>query len=32
VATSFPHRGGKRFNSPIVVDLELPVWHDSANG
>ncbi|KAJ6079721.1 hypothetical protein N7467_009474 [Penicillium canescens] len=32
VATSFPHRGGKRFNSPIVVDVELPVWQDSANG
>lgn len=26
VATSWPHRGGKRFNAPIVVDLELPVW------
>ncbi|KAJ5246506.1 hypothetical protein N7468_001489 [Penicillium chermesinum] len=24
-ATSWPHRGGKRFNPPIVVDLELPV-------
>ncbi|KAJ5163024.1 uncharacterized protein N7500_004854 [Penicillium coprophilum] len=27
--------GGKRFNSPIVVDLELPVWQDDhavANG
>jgi hypothetical protein len=32
VATSFPHRGGKRFNSPIVVDLELPVWQDLTNG
>ncbi|CDM33338.1 hypothetical protein DTO013E5_9082 [Penicillium roqueforti] len=26
VSTSWPHQGGKRFNSPIVVDLELPVW------
>lgn len=25
LATSWPHRGGKRFNAPIVVDLELPV-------
>ena len=24
MGTSWPHRGGKRFNSPIVVDLELP--------
>lgn len=24
MATSWPHRGGKKFNSPIVVDLELP--------
>ncbi|PLN80787.1 Metallo-dependent phosphatase-like protein [Aspergillus taichungensis] len=28
VATSYPHRGGKRFNAPIVVDVELPVWVD----
>lgn len=27
LATSWPHPGGKRFNGPIVVDLELPVWH-----
>ncbi|PYH82198.1 Ser/Thr protein phosphatase family protein [Aspergillus uvarum CBS 121591] len=26
MATSWPHRGGKRFNTPIVVDLELPTW------
>jgi hypothetical protein len=26
VATSWPHLGGKRFNKPIVVDLDLPVW------
>ncbi|RAL09942.1 metallophosphatase domain-containing protein [Aspergillus homomorphus CBS 101889] len=28
MATSWPHRGGKRFNAPIVVDLELPVWKE----
>ncbi|KAJ5514690.1 hypothetical protein N7463_004242 [Penicillium fimorum] len=28
VSTSWPHQGGKRFNSPIVVDLKLPVWQD----
>ncbi|KAH6841035.1 Metallo-dependent phosphatase-like protein [Chaetomium sp. MPI-CAGE-AT-0009] len=26
VATGWPHVGGKRFNKPIVVDLDLPVW------
>lgn len=26
MATSWPHRGGKQFNAPIVVDLELPEW------
>ena len=30
VATSWPHQGGKRFHAPIVVDLELPVWQDTA--
>ncbi|KAB8236396.1 Metallo-dependent phosphatase-like protein [Aspergillus alliaceus] len=28
LATSWPHRGGKRFNTPIVVDLELPTWRE----
>lgn len=28
VASSWPHRGGKRFNTPIVVDLMLPVRQD----
>ncbi|KNG83228.1 Ser/Thr protein phosphatase family protein [Aspergillus nomiae NRRL 13137] len=28
MATSWPHRGGKQFNPPIVVDLELPVWRE----
>ncbi|OJJ70544.1 hypothetical protein ASPBRDRAFT_56332 [Aspergillus brasiliensis CBS 101740] len=32
VATSWPHRGGKRFNAPIVVDLELPVWEEENGG
>ncbi|KGO76579.1 hypothetical protein PITC_088580 [Penicillium italicum] len=35
MSTSWPHKGGTRFNSPIVVDLELPVWQDNhavANG
>ncbi|KAK4240160.1 hypothetical protein C8A03DRAFT_13499 [Achaetomium macrosporum] len=26
VASKWPHAGGKRFNKPIVVDLDLPVW------
>jgi hypothetical protein len=26
MATGWPHTGGKRFNKPIVVDLDLPVW------
>ncbi|KAK4138530.1 Metallo-dependent phosphatase [Trichocladium antarcticum] len=26
MATSWPHVGGKRFNKPIVVDVDLPVW------
>jgi hypothetical protein len=25
-ATNWPHAGGRRFNKPIVVDLDLPVW------
>lgn len=25
-ATSWPHAGGRRFNKPIVFDLDLPVW------
>lgn len=28
LATSWPHQGGKRFNTPIVIDLELPVRED----
>ncbi|CAG9994065.1 unnamed protein product [Clonostachys byssicola] len=24
----YPHVGGKQFNKPIVVDLDLPVWED----
>lgn len=26
MATSWPHRGGKQFNAPMVVDIELPEW------
>jgi Icc-related predicted phosphoesterase len=26
VANNWPHPGGKKFNPPIVVDLELPTW------
>ena len=35
VATSWRYQGGKQFNVPIVVDLELPVWqadHAVSNG
>jgi hypothetical protein len=28
LATSWPHGGGKRFNAPIVVDVELPTWRE----
>lgn len=28
MANNYPHVGGKRFNKPIVVDLDLPVWGD----
>ncbi|TVY41460.1 putative rhamnogalacturonate lyase C, partial [Lachnellula occidentalis] len=29
MASSWPHgiRGGKKFNKPIVVDIDLPTWH-----
>lgn len=27
-ATNWPHAGGKKFNKPIVVDLDLPVHED----
>ncbi|KAL1846928.1 hypothetical protein Plec18170_008896 [Paecilomyces lecythidis] len=26
VATSWPHKEGKKFHAPIVADLDLPVW------
>lgn len=32
VATSWPFKGGKRFNAPIVVDLNLPVWGEVNGG
>ncbi|CAL3965058.1 unnamed protein product [Diplocarpon coronariae] len=28
VASSWPHPGGRRFNKPIVVDIDLPVWEE----
>lgn len=24
--TSYPHKGGKKMNKPIVVDVDLPIW------
>jgi hypothetical protein len=27
----YPHIGGKQFNKPIVVDLDLPIWEDEGN-
>lgn len=29
MADSWPRRGGKKFNKPIVVDIDLPVWYDN---
>ncbi|GIJ84317.1 hypothetical protein Asppvi_003157 [Aspergillus pseudoviridinutans] len=26
VASKWPHRGGRKFHPPIVVDLQLPTW------
>ncbi|CAM1502784.1 Fc.00g075600.m01.CDS01 [Cosmosporella sp. VM-42] len=28
IKSRHPHVGGKRFNKPIVVDLDLPVWEE----
>ncbi|KAF4983424.1 hypothetical protein FZEAL_1153 [Fusarium zealandicum] len=28
----YPHVGGKQFNKPIVVDLNLPVWGEGGHG
>ncbi|KAH8595977.1 Metallo-dependent phosphatase-like protein [Bisporella sp. PMI_857] len=28
MSSSWPHRGGKSLNKPIVVDIELPTWGD----
>lgn len=28
--SKYPHVGGKQFNKPIVVDIELPVWEDDS--
>ncbi|KAK4127985.1 Metallo-dependent phosphatase [Parathielavia appendiculata] len=27
LATGQPHTGGKRFNKPIVVEIDLPIWN-----
>ncbi|TLS25853.1 hypothetical protein PpBr36_07256, partial [Pyricularia pennisetigena] len=32
MANSYPHLGGKRFNKPIVVDLDLPTWEENPVG
>ncbi|KAH0542910.1 hypothetical protein FGG08_002770 [Glutinoglossum americanum] len=34
MAKSWPHKGsgGKKFNRPIVVDVELPVWEGEGDG
>ncbi|ROV90232.1 hypothetical protein VMCG_10241 [Cytospora schulzeri] len=29
-ATNWPHTGGKKFNKPVVVDLDLPVLEDDS--
>lgn len=29
MADSWPRRGGKKLNKPIVVDIDLPVWYDN---
>jgi hypothetical protein len=29
-ATSWPHKSGKSYNKPIIVDVELPVWDQYA--
>lgn len=28
MATSWPHKGGKKFHAPIVIDMELPIWNE----
>jgi hypothetical protein len=28
MASSWPHEGGKKFNKPIIVDIDLPVWNE----
>jgi hypothetical protein len=32
MASSWPHKGhgGKRYNKPIVVDVDLPAWDDNS--
>lgn len=31
-ATNWPHTGGKKFNKPIVVDLDLPIFEQDDDG
>lgn len=32
MASSWPHKGGgKKFNKPIVVDMDLPVWDEDSS-
>lgn len=28
MGSSWPHAGGKKYNKPIVIDIDLPVWTD----
>lgn len=30
-ANSYPHQGGKKFNKPIVVDIDLPCWDEDSS-
>ncbi|OBS28100.1 hypothetical protein FPOA_02040 [Fusarium poae] len=31
IKSRYPHIGGKQFNKPIVVDLDLPVWEQDGH-
>ncbi|KAL2074183.1 hypothetical protein VTL71DRAFT_7961 [Oculimacula yallundae] len=28
MASNYPHAGGRKYNKPIVVDIDLPIWED----
>lgn len=32
MASNFPHKGGKKFHKPIVIDLDLPVEEEQETG